>query len=375
MKNSAKEIIKSRTVPCITVIVPTHRTSPDRMEDVLAIRKAIDRTKKLLHAKFPEPDYDDMDYVLDGLVRRIDVKRLKDGLGIYVSPSVSEVFHYEFPVEQKTKVGAGFYTRELLYNEELRKPYCIVLLSRKNIRLFCGENEDLTEVINEEFPIEYQDDYEYAKPVRGTSFGANVEKSFEKDKSTMKKIRTSDFYRSAGLIISKFLESDSRLILAGDKQEISQFRKYFRDPEKIIGEVIGSRKNVNLVQITKEALEVINEHKLKMAQDQLEILRDLFGKDRVAMGLMRSWKEAAIGNGLELFVEKDFRKSGYITEDGLEFSLKKPGLGKDYKYVHDAVERIMRLVIDKGGKVTFVPNGLLNGFNHIALIMRYGVFV
>ena len=68
-------------------------------------------------------------------------------------------------------------------------------------------------------------------------------------------------------------------------------------------------------------------------------------------------------------VEKDFRKSGFITDDGYQFH-ERP-TGKPYKVVTDVVDDIMEMVLKMGGQVFLTDNHLLKDYQHIALITRY----
>ena len=102
------------------------------------------------------------------------------------------------------------------------------------------------------------------------------------------------------------------------------------------------------------------------------LIKELEGKmggHLVVSGIQNVWQATKDGKAFKLLVEKDFRKSGFITDDGYQFH-ERP-TGKPYKIVTDAVDDIMEMVLEMGGQVYFTDNNLLKDYQQIALITRY----
>lgn len=71
-------------------------------------------------------------------------------------------------------------------------PTLVLAVSRKQISLYLYRYDSIEEIKDDHFPFVYTEEYEYAKPSRGTSFGGSL-KGFEKDKSVMQKNRFEHF--------------------------------------------------------------------------------------------------------------------------------------------------------------------------------------
>jgi hypothetical protein len=104
---------------------------------------------------------------------------------------------------------------------------------------------------------------------------------------------------------------------------------------------------------------------------KIKNLWELIGSEMVAIGILDVWRTTKAGNCLELYVEKDFAKVGYISKDGQLLKLVYSEQTKNFLRVNDMVEKIIELVLEKNGKVVFVANGTLRDFDGIALKLRY----
>jgi hypothetical protein len=81
------------------------------------------------------------------------------------------------------------------------------------------------------------------------------------------------------------------------------------------------------------------------------------------------WTAAQEGKGLWLLVEKEYTRPTYLR-DGDPTLYMRPPKGK-YTLVPDAVDDIIEVVLEKGGKVMFTEENKLRKFDSIALLHRY----
>ena len=71
---------------CISIIVPTHRLSPERRGDHLEMEKAINKAKEYLHYKYTKEQVKPLLQSLDELFHQIDFDHNAEGLGLFVLP-------------------------------------------------------------------------------------------------------------------------------------------------------------------------------------------------------------------------------------------------------------------------------------------------
>jgi hypothetical protein len=368
-----EELLNETAAPCVSIVVPTHRFSSERIKDTKAIEMALNQAKELLKKRYKHADYyiDNIIQSIDKEAEKIDYIHPKDGIGIFVSPYITKTVKFPFPVIEKIKVGAVFDSRDLLYQVYTIIDYCVLSISKKYIHLFKGKGEELFEIKNEDFPIDYQETYEYEKTSRGTSFSDNALKAFERDKSVLQEVRLVDFLKTADHLLEKYINSHVPLIVSGGAKELADYLQVTKHKKRIIGKVTGNyafNGNVQLANLSWMEVKQYIKNKNKILLDNLH---ELIGKNMVVTGIIEVWKAANEGKGLELIVEKDFEHPAFISTDGYDLQLHQPSDKKKYTLVSDAIERIINIVREKKGKIMFVDNDEMKDFNKIALHLRY----
>lgn len=367
-----EQLLAKSSTPCISVIVPMHRTAPDKIKDLEAVTSAVDLAKNILTTNYSETSYDTNTLInkIDELVKTIDFIHPQDGVGIFVSPNIFKLVNFPFPVGEKVKVGHAFERMDLLYYLNTIIDYGILAISQKKINLFLAKGEELFEINNQDFPLIYEETYEYSKPSIGTSYSNSSLKGFEKDKTEIEEIRLKDLLRKADHLLEKYINTKTPLVIAGGKKEISDYTQVTKFEKRIIGKVTGNYNNAN-VQLAKLSWAAVQDYQKNQNQIISSNLHELFGRELVAVGMEDVWKQANEGRGLELYIPKDFDCSAYISNDGYDLKLLPPSATNKYIYSVDVVERLINTVRDKRGKVVFLESDQLADFDNIALQLRY----
>lgn len=364
-----EELLHNSDSPSVSIIVPVHRVSPERIKDEGIVNKAVSQAKELLKKDFEKVDNKQLLKNIDELLEGIDYSHSKEGIGIFASAGIAKVVKFPFQVVEKVKVGDTFDSRDLLYFADTIIDYCVLSISKKHLHLYMGKGEDLREIKNEDFPIDYEESYEYSKPSRGTSFG-NTLKDFEKDKSILQEIRLVDFLRSADHLIGKYINDHVPLLIAGGSKEVADYLHITQHSKRIIGKVIGNYTFNGDSKLASLAWEEVQNHFKNKNKTIISNLHEL-SIEMLATGVEKVWSAAKEGKGLELIVEKDFECDGFIINDGFDLKREKPSETKNYIKITNTVEQIIKIVKEKKGKIIFVDNGELTDFNGIALKLRY----
>ena len=138
LQKSVKTLRNEKGNICVSVIVPTHRTSPDRRTDQLNTKKAIEKAERLMNTKYPADIVSSFTNRLHELFLQIDFAHNEDGLGLFVSSNIQLQVSFPFPVKEKIVVGDSFEIRDVLYKENFSDPYYVLLLTEQGARLFYG---------------------------------------------------------------------------------------------------------------------------------------------------------------------------------------------------------------------------------------------
>ena len=367
------QILSHTEEPCITIIFPTHRISPERRKDTLLFSNLIEETKNLLKLIDHTEAYKKKIVLeeLDSYLKKIDFTHSENGIGLYVSPTISELIYFPFEVEQKVQIDTTFYTRELRYFQQTQIEYGIIALSQKHVNIYLAQGPKIQLVHNDDFPLDYSEEYEYTKPSKISSHGSIVLKQYEKEKSTIEDIRRIDFFKHADQLMDKYTELNLPLVVVGEEKEVADFSAISKHSKSIIGK-LHSNLNFDAIHLLGDKVwEEVQRNRKIENENAVKELWELIGSEMVAIGMMDVWRTTNAGNCLALYVEKDFAKVGYLSRDGQTLKLAYSKQTINFLRENDMVEKIIHLVLEKNGKVVFVANGTLQDFDRIALKLRY----
>lgn len=372
-KISGEELLamqKEKGNICVSVIVPTHRLSPERRMGTLEVKRAMDKAKDLLKYKYTDQQVRPLIQALDDLYGNVDFTHNPDGLGFYVSPNFKSVVKFSFPVEEKVMVGDNFELRDLLYKVNYSVPYFALMLTEKDVRLFEGTWDELNEIRDKNFPKAFEEEFSYNPPSQSTSYaGYSHVKGFEKDKSELKEIRFKDFFRDTDKLLKDYLLNGTPLILLGPEKEWAWYENISAHKKNIIGKIQGSYNHSNLKQLADMVWPVMHKH---LDNERVLLIKDFVEKTGMKLavtGIQDIWSTAKEGKAFKLLVEKDYRCPGFLDKD--EYHLYRRPPQKPHKILADAVDDLIEMVLEKNGHVFFVDNGMLKDYQRIALITRF----
>ncbi len=355
---------------CVSIVVPTHRYSRDRIQDPKTVYKAVEKAKHLLqNSAWPKDAIQEVELKLEAIHKKIDFLRLQEGLAIFVSPNISKLFLLPFQVKEKVILGKNFEIRDLLYYAQFLKPYYLLAVSKKRIPLFRGEGRDLHEIRDNDFPQEYAEEFEYAHPSVDSSSSMSL-KSFERDKSILQEIRQKDFMKHVDHAINKYLKNDMPLLIAGVEEALSNFEHVTHHLNQVVGKIQGEYAHDALHALSDLAWKKMNEYIRASQKNVLIKLQEDIGRRLAVDGIRDVWKSAKEGKGLTLIIEKDFQPTAYLDPtDDSKIYLTAP-TGK-YEIITDAADDVIEVVKEKGGDIVIVENGELERYDHIAMLLRY----
>ena len=355
---------------CVSIIVPTHRLSPERRIDTLEVKRAMDKAKELLRYKYTEKQVNPLIQSMDDMYKSIDFTHNPDGLGFYISQNIKSAVKFSFPVEEKVMVGDNFELRDLLYKLNYSIPYFVLMLTEKGVRLFEGRWDELNEIKDINFPKDYKEEFSYNPPSRSTSYaGQSHTKSFEKDKSELEAIRFKDFFRHTDKLLGDYLVDNTPLILLGPEKELAWFENISTHNKIIIDKIAGSYNHSNQRQLEDMAWPAMRSH---LENERVQLIKEFnakIGMNLGISGIQDIWSAAKEGKAFKLLVEKDYRCPGFVDRDEYHLYLRPPQ--KPHKILADAVDDLIEMVLEKNGHVYFVDNGMLKDYQRMVLITRY----
>jgi hypothetical protein len=368
MNNQEIEKLLAVSEPnCISVIIPTHRLAPGKSLDPIILSKSIAKVKEAISIKNNSSGI--LINKLEQLYTQIRFSNTKEGLGIFISPSITKVIHFPFSVKERIKIGRNFESKELLFYKNLPE-YLVLSVNHKSICLFHSNGEELDEINNEDFPRTYHEEYEYDHSNRASSYGYSL-KAFESDKSVTRETRFIDFLRSADRCIGKYIGEELPLLLSGATKEVADFNRITKHKQRIIGSVLGSH-GYNKKEIANTSWKFMQDYTKQQNEALVNKLRELIGRKSVVYGLDKVYEALSAGNGLMLLIEKEYEYTANKAQAlRNKIMIEGNNIINDDETNADLVDKLIRGAMEKKSRVIFLDNGALADYSGVALILRY----
>ncbi len=343
--------------PCVSIIINKDAPSPKNEKFRIAvkngIKQAIEKLKERNYDKRLIQKFEDR---LMQILEEIKFERDFQGVVIYLSPSYEEVITVPFEVKNSVIVDDTFEIRPLLRTVNRMFQYDVILLSKKKTRFFNGFHKYLQEVNSSDIPEGV--DYYFNQRVQEREDPGKREA--EAMKLYVKEI--DDFLRL-------YTDMHAPLIVMGDKKLVGYFRNHTRKPKKILAEITGSYDDERLSVIQDKIREKLDEYIQLRDKQLMEMVQDDIDAYNYVSGIQETWTAAAMKEARILLVEQDYRVEGYSVKDGLFLLLVKPE-GEEYDYHEDAVDDLAEMVLQQGGEVYFVTQGLLEKYEKVLMTLR-----
>ncbi len=369
-KTVLTELKNNKATPCVSVIIPTHTSPHEHVLDELEVDKMLTKAKdQIINIYGRENGEGKIIEKIDELLTNIDYTNNGiSGIGFFVSPDISHIVKFPFPVKEKVVVGNNFEIRDVLHLAETMLNYYVLQINEKGIKFYKGNGTLLQEVSNENFPARFFDNYEYTHTSIGSSYGYSL-KSTEKDKSVVKEQRLISNLKHIDQVISNYLSTGTPFIISGNSKNLGYFKKISANYEKIGGVIHGNYVHEDIKKFGELCFDRIKNYLHEKENDILKRLDNAIGKKLAVYGIEKVWESAREGKGLILLVEQNFSCEGFLADGGEKLLLKAPKSG--HKVILDVVDDIIEIVIQKNGKVVLVEDGKLEHLGRIAMILRY----
>lgn len=354
-----RELQEVHTYPCLTITLPTHRTSPDNRQDPIRVKNLVTKATNRLLGEFSKRELAPLLDRLNALVSGIDFKYTLDGLVLAVNRDMAREYVLPFALEERVVVDRAFFTRDLVRALNRTRRYWVLSLSEQPTRLYAATREHLEEITTGDFPLQHTGPGGDA-PLPG---GLGVNRSGYRDD------RHRQFFRAIDRALGPFMADDRLpLALAG----IDRYQSFFREVSSHAGDIIatlsGNYDHMTAHDLGRLIWPPVSDGFSRRRREVLDQLETAAGQHRAASTLGEVWRHAKLGRGDLLVVEDGFHEAARINDMGLELGVA-DATAPDV--LDDAVDEVITTVLSKGGRVVFVEDGELALHGRIALMLRY----
>jgi hypothetical protein len=346
--------------PAVSIILPFEPKMSLKTALSHALEMAADKVERELQENYPADVEVMMMQKLRTIIKNLNFNTHKKSIAIFLSPVFEKVLYLDISVEEKIIIDESFEIRDLVYSRKQLHKYLVMQISNSNYRIYLGNSETFIRIVSNtpEPTVTYIHDV----PERVANFS---------DKNEQKEIMLDKFLHHADNALDIILQNYKLpLFVMGVDRVLGHFKKLTRHGGMVIEYIHGNFEDMTIPDLKQVLKPYIVDWKKVIQKDVLNKLDEAAGKQKLAIGMRDVWRDATAKKGRLLLVEKNFM---YAAEHGSsdEIIYKATEPYNRFSYIKDAVDDVIEKVLENGGDVEFVDEGLLKHHHHIALILFY----
>lgn len=355
-RQDLKQLQSLTKVPALSILLPTHRTSPENKQDPILVKNLVNEATSRLGEEFSARELAPLLENLEKLVDEINYAHTLCGLALYVSHDFAKLYHLPFSVPARVIIDKTFATRDLVYGLHREVRYWVLLLSQSSTRLLAGTGEILEEINDENFATQM------------TGPGATAPLPYDSD-SSYRDDRHRRFLQKVDGDFTNYAQDESLpLIVGGVDRQVSFFQEVSQHSSAIAGNIIGNFDKISIHEIIPQVWPIVQSVRETERVNALQQLEDAVSAQKFVSTIGEAWRLATQGRGKLLLVEKSYHEPAILSENGGIELVNDPG-GTDV--MDDAVDEVIEVVLAMGGDVLLVGDETLSLHQRIALILRY----
>lgn len=342
---------------CVTIIMNTHRTSPDNKMDSTTLKNLISKAETRLLADMDKRGARNLIERLKNLEKEIDHTYNLDSLILFVNEDVAEYTRMAIPVVDRVIIDDTFATRDLIRSMRMETNYFVLVLSRSRARLIEAVNDAVVAEVGAPFPMDNE--------------------LFD----TTNRIDLSDSTRKTNLLEEFFNRVDKEVNAVRNEHRIptlicgveENYHVYMRmaDDKRGFYETYLNKDRIEEKDhtIVTEAWDVVQEYTRKRNDARKKELKKAVDANKFLSDTNDIWRAIRNGRVDTLFIERGLFQPAVMKNDEIvyvpESDRTKKGVIDDI--YDEMIEENMRF----GGSVVFLPKGELKKFNGFGAITRY----
>ena len=346
--------------PAISLILPVDTKFSLKNELPHTLKLAADKIEQLLSLNYSNELTTLVMLKLRAAIRRLDLNAVRKSIAFFISPVFEKVLHLDIHVEEKMIIDESFEIRDLVYSNKQVHKYLLLILSNKESRIFLGNSGNLMRLIpeNPESIFAYVNDI--AEKV------ANFSDMSERKEVMMEKF-VHHVDESLGMILKSY---PLPVFVAAPERVLGRFREFTRHKEAVVSYINGNYDDTPMNDLRKILEPELQRLQKQMQAQTLSKLEEAASQNKLVYGIQDVWHESMINKGRLLVVEKDYMVAARHGADG-SIIYETRVSDSAYSVIRDAVDDVIEKVLNTGGDVEFVDNGMLQIFKRIALVEYY----
>jgi hypothetical protein len=352
-----KELKDIISESCITIILNTHRTSPDNKKDAITLKNLIKDAEERLFADEHKRDAKQLVERLKYLEAKIDHSHNLESLILFVNEDISEYTRLPVAVEERVVIDHTFATRDLVRALHIETNYYVLVLSQQKVRLIEAFNDKVVEEIGNLFPIENKQFY-------------STNKAELSNASRQTKL-VSEFFNRVDKEVNKIRkENPLPVLICTEEGNFHEYLKIADQKQSIFATYLNkNRVDEKAHHIITEAWKIVKEYTVEKNNARKSELLKAVGQNKFLSDTNEIWQAIKQGRIQTIFIEQGKFQPAVWEDDQIQYV--SDDLRDIKEVVDDIYDELIEANMNYGGDVVFLPKGELSEFNGFGAITRY----
>lgn len=379
-KEIVQELLSINQAPCISLYMPTHRSHPEKLQDVIRFKNLIKELEASLSKKYTANEVKKNLEPFESLVNDTKIwNQTLEGLAVFSAAGIFKTLKLQESVKKMAMVADSFHTKPLRQYLQSTDRYHVLSLGLKEIQLFEGNRHtlvkiellsDIPETITEALGDELTDKHSTVASYGGTGGNSTNMHHGQGGKKDEEDIDTERFFR----VVSKSIyENYSKptglpLILAALPNHHNLFQKVSKNSLLLSNGIEINPESVSIDKLADLAWSIMEPQYLL----KLETLVEKFAQEKAGGRGSDDMNEigvAAVEGKIDtLIIEADRmipnKLTNLVTGNIQNRDLTNPK-------VDDLLDDLGELVLKMGGHVMVLPAEKMPSETGLAAIFRY----
>lgn len=350
MDNTLKRLKDIKSDCCVTILLNTHRNSPQSKKDEIVLKDLVTEAENRLKEQYDNETGQLVAHKLKELSSNIDARYNFESLALFVNRDIAEFIRMPIEVEDRVVIGNNFATRDLIRMLHKEVNYYVLVLSREKARLIEAVGDKEIEEIHNGFPMENS----YTVAGEGKLFNRETSLVLE-------------FFGNVNNQLDD-VQHDKRLpvFICTDQSNYSDFLKAANQKENISGIIEGNRDDEDPHNIVQAAWPTVEKWYKEKNQKLLTDLTENAGNGDFETDFTEIWKAIIEGKGRTLYVKEGFIQPAKLDDNNIVEPVK-----IDNANVDDIIDEMIEKNQQFGGETVFVSGDELKEYNDLVLLKRY----
>lgn len=342
---------------CITLILNTHRSSPDNKKDPITLKNLIKKAEERLFDDENKRDAKHLVERLKDLESKIDHRHNIESLILFVNEDIAEYTRLPIAVEERLVIDRTFATRDLVRAVHFESNYLVLVLSQQEVRLIEAFHDKVVSEIGDPFPIVNTQFYstnkaELSNASRQTNLVAEFFNRIDKEVNKIRK------------------ENPLPILICTEESNYHEYLKIADQRHSFLNIYLNqNRLDEKAHAIITEAWKLVKGYIQNKNEARKAELEHAVSENKFLSDTNQIWQAIKQGKVQTLFIEQDKFQPAILENDLITFVSDE--MRDNKKVVDDIYDHLIEENMRHGGDVVFLLKAELPKFDGFAAVTRY----